>query len=501
MIRLLALAATLLAVTSAAGSADLPSPVHGVGVTVEPATMPFVETVDPRFQSYNVDMAQVMGVAPLRAPIDLSNPRVRTLANALGPAYVRVSGTRANSTYFQDSDAPKPAKPPKGFQNTLTRQEWRGVIDFARAVNAKVVTSFAVSQGVRDASGVWQSGLAGKWLDYTKAIGGEIAAAEMFDEPTLPAAAGVPAGYDAASYARDYAVFRPFIRKSARRTLIAGPGAADEVVAFSTRSAGTTTIATPDLLAARPRPKFDVFSYHSFGGASMRCVSMGTQRQIPASEALSEQWLARPDAINAFYMKLRNQYRAGRGAWVTETADTACGGNPWAATFLDTFRYLDTLGRLATHGVNVVFHNSLASNGDGLLEQTTFEPRPDYWGALLWHELMGPRVLNPGTVSAGVHAYAHCLPEVPGGVTLLLINTNRTTLRTANLSVTSARYTLTAQPLRSERVLLNGQELKLGANDALPELRGVETPPGTLTLAPASITFLAINDARNPDCR
>ena len=40
-----------------------------------------------------------------------------------------------------------------------------------------------------------------------------------------------------------------------------------------------------------------------------------------------------------------------------ETADAACGGNPWAVTYLDCFRYLDQMGRLAKNGVDVIFHN------------------------------------------------------------------------------------------------------------------------------------------------
>ena len=71
----------------------------------------------------------------------------------------------------------------------------------------------------------------------------------------------------------------------------------------------------------------------------------------------------------------------------TETADAACGGNPWAATFLDTFRYLDQLGRLAKQGVQVVAHNTLAASDYGLLDEHTFAPRPNYWGALLWRRL------------------------------------------------------------------------------------------------------------------
>src|SRR5258708_34308857 len=40
-----------------------------------------------------------------RPPIKLSNPRLRKLAAALGPPYLRVSGTWMNSTFFQDDDA------------------------------------------------------------------------------------------------------------------------------------------------------------------------------------------------------------------------------------------------------------------------------------------------------------------------------------------------------------------------------------------------------------
>ena len=121
-----------------------------------------IGTVDERYQSYNVEMLEVTGGrfwapykaqadAPAdtkqatpggmpaslyryRAPIDLANPQLRKLAAALGPAYIRVSGTWANSTYFHDSDDAAPATPPAGFNGVLTRKQWRGVIDFANAV-------------------------------------------------------------------------------------------------------------------------------------------------------------------------------------------------------------------------------------------------------------------------------------------------------------------------------------------------------------------------------
>lgn len=70
-------------------------------------------TVDERYQSYNVEMVEVTGGrfwAPyggpkgelhrMRPPLDLSAPRIRALAKPLGPVYMRVSGTWANSTYL-----------------------------------------------------------------------------------------------------------------------------------------------------------------------------------------------------------------------------------------------------------------------------------------------------------------------------------------------------------------------------------------------------------------
>src|ERR1700682_3619185 len=139
--------------------------------TVTPASMARIGEVDERFQSYNVEMVEVTGgrfwkpygpntseagteLFAYRAPIDLTNVRLRKLARALAPAYVRVSGTWANATYFADSDT-APPPPPAGFNGVLTRQQWRGVIDFSQAVRAPIVTSFAVSAGTRDAAGVW----------------------------------------------------------------------------------------------------------------------------------------------------------------------------------------------------------------------------------------------------------------------------------------------------------------------------------------------------------
>jgi heparanase 1 len=435
-----------------------------------------------------------------RAPIDLANPRLRALAAALGPAYLRVSGTWANTTYFHDSDTPPPASP-AGFDGVLTRPQWKGVIDFSGAIDGKIVTSFATSPGTRDARGVWTPREADKILSYTRSIGGSIAAAEFMNEPTYAEMGGAPKGYDAAAYGRDIAVFRPFMMKAASKTVILGPGGVGEGIPLMPIGLAGSLLHSEDLLEASG-PAFDGFSYHSYGATSRRCMSMGPASQTTAEAALSEEFLSRSGRIEAFYASLRDKYEPGKPLWLTETADAACGGNPWASTFLDSFRYFDQLGRLAAKGVKVHIHNTLASSDYGLLDENTFAPRPNYWVALLWHKLMGTTVLDPGPSPAtSLHLYAHCLRGTQGGVALLGINLDRARSQTLDLPTTAERHTLSARNLTDTRVQMNGSDFALGTHDELPALAGTSTESGSVSFAPTTITFLAIPEANNTACR
>jgi hypothetical protein len=186
---------------------------------------------------------------------------------------------------------------------------------------------------------------------------------------------------------------------------------------------------------------------------------------------------------------------------LTETADAACGGNRWDKTFLDTFRYLDQLGRLAKAGVEVVMHNTLAASDYGLLDETTFRPRPNYWAALLWHRLMGRTVLDADMGNkSNLHVYAHCHPDAHGAVTLLAINNARDASPSLAMPLPSERYTLSSALLQSGTVQLNGNTLALTAGDRLPDTTGVSTAVGPVGLAPATITFFVIPGAANPAC-
>ena len=470
-------------------------------LSVTPGTMARIGTIDERFQSYNVEMVEVTGgrfwkpygpntsdvhsdLYAHRPPIDLTNARLRRLAARLAPAYVRVSGTWANATYFAVSDSPPPAPPP-GFDGILSHQQWRGVIDFSQAVGAQIVTSFAISPGTRDVTGVWTPDQAHRFLAYTRSIGGTIAAAEFMNEPNLAEMGGASAGYDAVGYGRDFKVFRSFVLENFPEIKVLGPGAVGETASAS------------DLLVASGPGGVDAFSYHHYGTLSERCSGTGAPEA-----ALSEARLSRTDQTLTFYQFLRDKFEPGKPIWLTETAEAACGGNRWAATFLDTFRYLDQLGRLARAGVQVVMHNTLAASDYGLLDEKTFAPRPNYWGALLWRQLMGSTVLDSGVpIQTGLHVYAHCQRGRPGGVSLLIIHTDRNAPHSLMLPTASVRYTLEAASLRDANVRLNGRPLALDPGDELPLIAGAPTTANTVTFKQATITFLAIPAAGNNTCR
>jgi len=492
---------------------------------IDPGRMSRITTIDERFQSYNIEMVEVTGgrfwkpydstakpepgganqpagmaasLYEYRPPIDLANARLRKLAAALGPAYLRVSGTWANSTWFQNVDATAPKEPPAGFKGVLTRQEWKGVIEFSRAVNAKIVTSFAVSDGTRDAKGVWKPDQANALVGFTRASGAGIAAAEFMNEPTFPQIGGAPKGYDAAAYARDVVVFHAFLKKASPGTVFLGPGGVGEGSALM--APGMSTLKSDDILAATG-PVFDAFSYHFYGAVSSRCGHPGMPGTIAPDAALSDEWLGRAVRSEEFYAAIRDRLLPGRPIWLTETAEAACGGDRFAATFLDSFRYLNQLGSLARRGVQVHMHNTLAASDYGLLDEKTYEPRPDYWAALLWHRFMGATVLDAGTASShGLHLYAHCTPRRSGGVTLLAINADATSAHSISLAKASDLYMLTAPDIHGQRILLNEVELKLGDNDALAPMKPVAVPAGSIRLPPASITFFVIPAAGNMAC-
>jgi hypothetical protein len=486
-----------------------------VPVTLAPQAMKALGTVSDRYLSYNVEMVEVTGGRfwrpykdgkregddryEYRPPFDLSNPRLVKLAAALGPAYVRFSGTWANATYF-DPEGSSGAKAPRGFDTVLTGDQWRGADNFAKATDAQIVTSFATSRGTRNEKGVWQSAHADRFMAFTKDLGAEIAAAEFANEPETVELTQAPKGYTPADYRRDFGRFHDWMRKASPTTLILAPGAAElgEPTQFLRRWASGYTVFDREDLIAPGRHRPDAISFHFYGGGSQRCGEIPVLGYAK-KDALSESWLGLVDKAIATTAALRDKVAPGAPLWMTETGETACGGNPWAATFTDVFRFTDQVARSARQGVQVYIHNTLAASNYGLIDETTHSPRPNYWTAWLWRNFMGTKVLDAGRGTTGLHVYAHCLRGKPGGVAVLAINLDERDGRALRLPAAAELFTL-SQGRTPAEASLNGSPLTLGSDDSFPALRGTPVKPGPLELPPASINYLAFPGANNVAC-
>ncbi|MBQ7816520.1 MAG: beta-glucuronidase, partial [Oscillospiraceae bacterium] len=240
--------------------------------------------------------------------------------------------------------------------------------------------------------------------------------------------------------------------------------------------------------------KLDVFSYHYYNGVSERMAAMMPSAFTPAEGAMSEGYLGAAAHTARCFTSYRDRYCPEGEMWVTESGDAGAGGHTWASTYLEVPRTLNEIGGFATVTNGVIFHNTLASSDYGWLKHGTFVPRPSYFAVLLWKQLMGDVVYDSGeAVREGAHVYAHSRADGKEGVVYLVINNSWTEETTVQLPKAAQVYALTNKDgnMRSRTMLLNGRELVLGEEDALPTMEGV-TAEGTVTVAPGGCTFIVM---------
>ncbi|KAL4310558.1 hypothetical protein GQ457_01G007490 [Hibiscus cannabinus] len=111
-----------------------------------------------------------------------------------------------------------------------------------------------------------------------------------------------------------------------------------------------------------------------------------------------------------------NKFRPQSGAWVLNQVELLTAGAKM---------YLDQMGMAATYDQKVFCRQALIGGNYGLLSAMTFIPNPDYYGALLWHRLMGSIVLAVTKESdPDLRVYAHCAKK-KSGVSVIFINLSK----------------------------------------------------------------------------
>ena len=496
-------------------------------IKLNPNELTPLRTINPRLVSYNVEMTEVTGGTFWKAysdaqvdgteefpvikdwtnmgnlqqwydPIDTTNPRLIKLARDLGPAWIRVSGTWANKTYY-DFDGHCNGKVPEGFQNLLTKEQWLHLLDFVKAVDGKLLVSIANCPGIHSADEPMPFEQADLLFRTSKEYGVPISAAEFTNEPNLIALSGLPKGYTAADHARDHDLFGAWLKENYPECLFVGPCTVGDIDMFGVgidgagggMAAGFQMVTTEELLGDY-RSKMDVFSYHYYNGVSERGAAMGGH--WPYAACLSDQYLGVAGNCARQYTARRDRFVPGGEMWVTESGDAGCGGNTWASTYADVPRTLNELGDFCTVTNGVIFHNTLASSDYGYLKHGTFVPRPNYFAVLLWNTLMGSTAYDSKIpTQEGAHVYCHSRKDGKDGCVYLVINNSWTETTSVEIPKDAVRYTLAGRDgIRSRVMTLNGRELILGENDALPCLGGEEISAGTVDLAPGTCTFFVL---------
>ena len=480
-----------------------------------------VALVDARFVSFAVDTIQVVG-GPFWAPMgegegllgtrpvsrfSFTRPRLRRLAGALGPAYLRIGGTDADRTTYDLGDAPV-SRPPGRAHGVLTRAIWDEVNDFARELDLRLLFTLNAGPTARDAAGDWDPAGARSLIAYSVAHGYPVDVWELGNEANaFPVAHGV--WLSAERYAADLGRARRLLDELAPSARLAGPASSYWPVLGAWRSSFDAGVLD------HAGGLLDVVSWHYYPQQSYRCPV--ATRSAHAGRMMTAVALADLDGWADEVESATRAHTDGAEVWLGETGSAQCGGEPgFSNAFADALWWSDTLGRVARRGQKVVVRQTLAGADYGLIDERTLEPNPSYWVSWLWRRLMGTRVLAAAGERSGagvLHAYYQCArPGAPGyrpgAVSALFVNIAEETSVTVDLAKVSAAgavaYRLTAPNLRARRTWLNGAPLTPLPDGTPPDLATLGTPVragAALELPAASLAFVVLPAAEAPACR
>jgi hypothetical protein len=469
-----------------------------------------VAEVDERFLSFAVDTAQVVGgefwapkgqgrgmldTHPV-ADYDFGRPRLRRLAAALGPAYLRIGGTDADRTVYYLGEGQPPA-PAGGARWVLTRRRWDDVNEFARAADLRVAFTLNAGPSARDDRGDWNPDSARGLIAYSKAHGFPVDVWELGNEVNaFPLLHRHWLSVD--RYAGDLARARSLIAELHAPGQLAGPSSAFWPILGELRSFS-------EPLLDRAGPLLDIVSWHYYPQQSHRCPV--ATRRARAGRMLSADALADVEKWAARIERSVRDHNPRATIWLGETGGAQCGGEPGLSdAFADALWWLDELGRVARRGHAVVVRQTLSGADYGLVDDRTLEPNPSYWASWLWHNLMGRRALAVAEGSPSLRIYAHCARAGaplarPGAVTALLVNVDPQAPAEVELGPSAHVLRLEADGLGARTVRLEGAPLRADADGNPPDLADfVSGVTAKLALPPLSIAFVLLPEAGAPAC-
>ncbi|XP_064923308.1 inactive heparanase-2 isoform X3 [Columba livia] len=441
----------------------------------------------------------------------LSSRRLVTLARGLAPAFLRFAGKRTDFLQFHNVKNPAKSRGGPGPDYYLKNYEDARSLDklynFADCSGLHLI--FALNALRRNPNNSWNSSNALSLLKYSASKKYNISW-ELGNEPnnyrTL-----IGRSVNGSQLGKDYIQLRSLLQliRTYSRANLYGPNIGrprKNVIALLEgfmKVAGSTVDAV-------------TWQHYYIDGRVAKATDFLKTRLL---DTLSDQ-------IRKI-QKVVNTYTPGKKIWLEGVGATSAGGmnnlsNSYAAGFL----WLNTLGLLASQGIDVVVRHSFLDHSHNHLVDQNFNPLPDYWLSLLYKRLIGPKVLaihvaglqrkpRPGRVIRDkLRIYAHCTSYhnhnyVRGSITLYIINLHRSRkkIKLAGTLRDKIVHQYLLQPygkdgLHSKSVQLNGQPLAMVDDGTLPELKPRPLRAGrTLVIPPLTMSFYVVKNVNALACR
>lgn len=463
--------------------------------------------------------------------LDLSNPILLNAVRAFSPLKLRLGGTLQDKVTYETKDGRHPCNQFRnttsemfGFtQGCLPMQRWDQLSAFFKKAGALVVFGLNALAGRYiqvdgSAAGAWDTSNAESFIRYTVEKGYAIHGWELGNELS---GSGVGTRVSADQYSYDLIslnnLLQDIYKANESKPLVIAPGGF-----FDANWFGEFLNKTHDNL--------DVMTHHIYN------LGPGVDEHL-IDKILNPSYL---DGEADTFRNLRNSlksYGTSAVAWVGEAGGAYNSGrNHVTNSFVFSFWYLDQLGMASAHDTKTYCRQTLIGGNYGLLNTTTFVPNPDYYSALLWHRLMGRKVLSTSfSGSKKIRAYAHC-SKLSQGIMVLLINLDGNTTVKVDVAFNGsinllkmhhlhhklrhrarairpheqvqenvrAEYHLTAKDgnLQSQTMLLNGQILTVDSTGEIPSLTPVHVNSSEpISVGPYSIVFAHIPYILLPACK
>ena len=412
--------------SSSSSSSSRVVPTGAVPVTVSIDTVLF--RTSPRFMSVAIDQGAF--VKPSQWELwhqQMSSPTVTAICQMLRPAFVRIGGT-ASATITYDmssgdtaptsapSSHPKPAghggySPQQPYR--LPAAHWSAVCSWTAKVGWPIVFGLNLLSnrtGGPNGTEHWVADNAISLIRYTtKRHPGAVAGWELGNEPE-----GWKRNFgfslSNSEIAADFALLRSLLRSEffESQYLVVGP---DQGIQGCLHSGSCDQY--EELVALlRQHDSIDVSTFHFYNmGKNVNPQAEAALFTDPATFDLTKR--ATMLAVNATRgASLATPSSPALPVWLGETATASGGGLAGSSgTYTATLLMVDKLGSVGRWGGTGLMRQSLFGGQYALLDPATYRPRPTFFVAAIFTQLVGTQVLavdGDGASNRTLRVYARC---------------------------------------------------------------------------------------------